>query len=225
MLHHTLWVAGAVGLPSVCELQVSSTECEDQSAPFASSTSASRPPQSYAQDASLALNASNGSRVPLSQTTAAVNDSPQLHPSLHPQLSTSHYALLQTLFPNGDPGAPIILPACEPVAPQDVNSSVAATPEVPLMLTDLTPGTLAHDLLETQKEISGLKGSMATLLERMDYECGIHSSATMMKRTSAGPGDARAVRVLRSLLREMERISVLTVRLTAVVQSEPNPFA
>ena len=211
---------GIIGLPSLAS-QVPSTECKYQSAALAHpSTSTLLTPEWYAPDASLASNAHHGSRLPLSQGTATAKDNYELRAGIQPRLSESHYALLQTLFPDGDPGTPKTQYVREPLAAHAADSSVTVMPKAPLTFTELEPGTLVHDLLETQNEISGLKGSLATLLARMDYARDVRSSATMTKRASARSEEARAVSVLRSLLKDMERMSALTVRLTAAVQSE-----
>ncbi|EPS94976.1 hypothetical protein FOMPIDRAFT_1019717 [Fomitopsis schrenkii] len=161
-------------------------------------------PNPDALDASLASNAHCGSHLapPILRLDAC--------PAPSPQLSQSHYALLQTLFPDGNSGTPRIHRVSEPLPPHTDNSAASS---------DDPADTLAHDLWVTQKEISSLKGSMATLLARMDSTRSAYASGTAAKQASRAREEARAVHVLRSLLKDMERISVLTVCLTAAVQS------
>ena len=61
---------------------------------------------------------------------------------------------------------------------------------------------------------------MAALLARMNHARTAQSLGATTKQASHARKEARAVRVLRSLLKDMEGISVLTVRLAAAVQSD-----
>lgn len=158
-----------------------------------------------ALDTSLASNAHRSCRL-ASPTATLLSDA-----CPHPRLSPCHYALLQTLFPDGDPRTQHVH---EPLPPQpDISPASEA-------LIDVPSDTLAHDLLTTHKEISGLKGSMAALLARMNHARTAQSLGATTKQASHARKEARAVRVLRSLLKDMEGISVLTVRLAAAVQSD-----
>ena len=126
-------------------------------------------------DTSLASNAHCGSRLPAFGADVNAKSGTS---TPRPQLSESHYALLQTLFPDGDPGTPHKCVADDLLPPQAIQDSGALSAQV-----DVPADTLVDDLLATQKEISGLKGSMASLLARMDCARRMHSSTAAASQT------------------------------------------
>ncbi|KZT70668.1 hypothetical protein DAEQUDRAFT_725219 [Daedalea quercina L-15889] len=148
------------------------------------------------------------------------------------QLSDSHQDLLLTLFPHGDPGAHEDLDVHRPLLHiaesvkeeiQEIQEAAEETLSIPADERD--PDTLAYDLAATQREISGLKKTVSVLLTRMDSVCDGPPLSRAARRRARKSREGEHVEdeaqcVLGALLEDLEKISVLTVQLAAVVQSE-----
>ncbi|TFY53844.1 hypothetical protein EVJ58_g9214 [Rhodofomes roseus] len=90
------------------------------------------------------------------------------------------------------------------------------------------PDSLAHDLLATQNELRSLKETMSTLLAHVDmtlrqYRAGAAHSPASLTGTWSGSQGGRAGRWqpgFGSVVGDLERVTMATVRVAAAVQSE-----